>query len=184
MALLWFAISVATAAGASDPEAEGDAKAKEAFPCEQDASFRAFDFWIGDWEVRSANGQLQGHNSIRSAERGCAITEHWTSASGSTGMSINYLDRTTDQWVQVWVADGGSQIVISGSLTDAGMSLAGTLTDVRDRSTVPLRGLWTPLEDGRVRQFFEQSNDGGETWVPWFEGFYSRVDKSKGADVS
>jgi hypothetical protein len=41
---------------------------------------------------------------------------------------------------------------------------------------VPFRGLWTPLPDGRVRQFFEQSNDGGETWVPWFEGFYTRKD--------
>ena len=30
-------------------------------------------------------------------------------------------------------------------------------------------------EYGRVRQYFEQSNDGGETWVPWFEGFYTRT---------
>jgi hypothetical protein len=26
-----------------------------------------------------------------------------------------------------------------------------------------------------VRQYFEQSTDEGETWQPWFEGFYSRV---------
>jgi len=30
------------------------------------------------------------------------------------------------------------------------------------------------LPDGRVRQFFEQSTDGGETWTTWFEGFYTR----------
>jgi hypothetical protein len=36
--------------------------------------------------------------------------------------------------------------------------------------------LWTPLADGRVRQFFEQSDDDGTNWTPWFEGFYSRVD--------
>ena len=30
------------------------------------------------------------------------------------------------------------------------------------------------MDDGRVRQFFEQSNDEGETWSPWFEGFYTR----------
>ncbi|MCJ7591455.1 MAG: hypothetical protein MUO51_08890 [Woeseiaceae bacterium] len=36
---------------------------------------------------------------------------------------------------------------------------------------------WTPLPDGRVRQFFEQSDDGGVTWVSWFEGFYTRKAK-------
>jgi len=41
--------------------------------------------------------------------------------------------------------------------------------------TAPFRGLWTPQPDGRVRQFFEQSDDGGKTWKPWFEGFYTRV---------
>jgi hypothetical protein len=30
------------------------------------------------------------------------------------------------------------------------------------------------MPDGRVRQYFEQSNDDGATWEPWFEGFYTR----------
>ncbi|MFQ6005872.1 MAG: hypothetical protein ACE5OQ_10245 [Woeseia sp.] len=29
---------------------------------------------------------------------------------------------------------------------------------------------------GCVRQYFEQSNDGGEMWAAWFEGFYTRTD--------
>lgn len=149
----------------------------QAYPCQQQERFRAFDFWLGEWEVRTADGQLAGHNSIRSAERGCLLTEHWTNTSGGTGMSINYLDTITDKWVQVWLAEGGSQIMINGGMTDEGMKLVGTLHEVSDGSTVPFRGLWTPLPDGRVRQFFEQSNDGGATWIPWFEGFYSRISK-------
>jgi hypothetical protein len=89
-------------------------------------------------------------------------------------MSINYLDKTTGEWVQVWNAGGGSQIHIRGGMTDDGMLLVGTLHDVASGTTTPFRGLWTPLPDGRVRQFFEQSNDDGKTWQPWFEGFYSR----------
>ncbi len=146
----------------------------KAYPCAHDASFAAFDFWVGAWNVHDASGVLQGTNSITRDERGCVLTERWTSATGGTGMSVNFLDRITGEWVQVWNSEGGSQIQIRGGMTDDGMLLAGTLHNVAAGTTFPFRGLWTPLPDGRVRQFFEQSNDGGETWVPWFEGFYTR----------
>jgi hypothetical protein len=150
--------------------------AEQAYPCEHLERFRDFDFWIGDWEVRGASGQLAGYNTIRAEQHGCVITEFWTDIFGGTGMSINYLDDSTGQWTQVWTAESGSQIIIKGGLTDEGMSLVGTLHGVGGDTTSPFRGLWTPLPDGRVRQFFEQSNDDGETWTPWFEGFYSRID--------
>jgi len=146
----------------------------QAYPCGHDDKFREFDFWVGEWVVRGANGSMQGSNSVRPAERGCVLLENWSSATGGTGMSINYFDKLTDEWVQVWIAEGGSQINIRGGLTDEGMHLVGTIHYISNDTTAPFRGLWTPLPDGRVRQFFEQSNDGGETWAPWFEGFYSR----------
>jgi hypothetical protein len=146
----------------------------QAFPCEHQESFRDFDFWIGEWDVHLANGTFAGSNVIKAAERGCLLTEQWTGASGGTGMSINYLDQASGEWVQVWNAAGGSQIVIRGGMTDDGMALEGYIHYVGNGTTAPFRGLWTPLADGRVRQYFEQSNDEGKTWVPWFEGFYSR----------
>ena len=54
------------------------------------------------------------------------------------------------------------------------MLLVGTLHTVGTGVTKPFRGLWTPLPDGRVRQFFEHSDDGGATWVSWFDGYYTR----------
>ena len=146
----------------------------KAYPCEHDEAFRAFDFWIGEWVVHGSQGALAGTNTIERGERGCVLTENWTSASGGTGMSINYLDKITGEWVQIWNAEGGSQINIRGGMTDDGMLLVGTLHTVGAGTTLPFRGLWTPLPDGRVRQFFEQSTDGGKTWSPWFEGFYTR----------
>jgi len=56
------------------------------------------------------------------------------------------------------------------------MRLVGTIHYISTGQTAPFRGLWSPLPDGRVRQFFEQSSDGGETWATWFEGFYSRTE--------
>ncbi len=148
--------------------------AQPVFPCEDDARFAEFDFWIGRWDVHVASGQLAGENRIERAERGCVLIETWQSARGGTGMSVNYVDKITDEWVQVWNAAGGSQINIRGGLTDDGMRLVGTIHYVANGTTLPFRGLWTPLPDGRVRQFFEQSTDAGETWTPWFEGFYTK----------
>ena len=143
-------------------------------PCEADERFSEFDFWVGDWDVHDAQGNLAGSNSISREQSGCVLVESWNGSQGSTGMSINYLDKTNGEWVQIWHAASGYQIDIRGGLTEDGMLLTGTIHYINNGTTASFRGLWSELPDGRVRQFFEQSNDGGETWNPWFEGFYTR----------
>jgi hypothetical protein len=145
-----------------------------ASPCEQNAGFREFDFWVGEWEVSDGAGTVVGENSITRQESGCVLVENWRGVQGTTGMSINYLNKITDEWVQIWHAASGYQIDIRGGVTGEGMLLRGTIHYIGTGQTAPFRGLWTPLPDGRVRQFFEQSNDDGATWEPWFEGFYTR----------
>jgi hypothetical protein len=54
------------------------------------------------------------------------------------------------------------------------MLLVGTIHYIAQDKTVPFRGLWTLLDDGRVRQFFEQLDEEKDIWSPWFEGFYTR----------
>ena len=147
----------------------------QAYPCEHDERFSEFDFWLGEWEVRDAAGNIAGTNRIEKVEHGCLITETWTGASGSTGFSINYLDASDGKWVQIWNAAGGTQINYRGGLADDGMLLIGEISSAAGGTAAPFRGLWTPLPDGRVRQLFEQSNDGGETWVTWFDGYYTRT---------
>ena len=148
--------------------------AAPSFPCEELEQFRDFDFWVGSWDVHLADGTFAGSNVIAQEQRGCVLTENWTGAQGSTGMSINYLDAAKGEWVQVWHAASGYQIDIRGGLTPDGMHLNGSIHYVKNEQTLPFRGLWTALPDGRVRQFFEISQDDGETWATWFEGFYTR----------
>jgi len=169
-------LAVGQAPGAAD---EPSAPSR---PCLEDDAFREFDFWLGSWDVHSADGKFAGTNTISSAEGGCVLQEQWRGASGGTGSSINYLDKTTNQWVQVWNSEGGAQISIRGGLTDGGMLLQGHIHYVGREQTSLFRGLWTPLEDGRVRQFFEQSDDDGVTWAPWFEGFYTRRESMHRSD--
>ncbi len=169
-----FGVVCLSCAGRFQPVAAQQANQQNS-PCEDDERFRAFDFWIGHWEVSNGQGQVAGTNKIEKAEQGCLLLERWTGKSGGTGTSMNYFDPAKGKWVQVWVASAGYSILIEGGLEDGKMILAGHLIGL-DGSSTPFRGTWTPLPDGRVRQFFEQSTDEGATWTPWFDGYYVRKD--------
>lgn len=149
-------------------------------PCEYLPEYRQFDFWVGDWEVFGPSGRKAGENKIEKVGNGCVLRENWTGSGGGQGKSMNYYDHSTREWVQVWVGGGADVLPARGGLVDGSMVLKGKHY-LRDGRVQEYRGTWTPLEDGRVRQFLEKSNDGGETWFVWFDGYYKR--KAAGADA-
>jgi hypothetical protein len=141
-------------------------------PCAS-GPFREFDFWVGQWVVRGPRGKVAGENDITSEEGGCAIVEHWRSAAGGTGQSLNFYDPKAKRWKQKWVSQG-SVLEMEGEFKDGAMILEGPLQYVGQGRETILKGTWTKLPDGRLRQYFEESDDGGKTWKPWFDGYYSR----------
>ena len=150
---------------------------KNAKPCEFDQRFREFDFWLGKWAVYGnleKTGPLYGNNVLEKAQNGCMVLESWTGASGSIGTSMNYYDGTKDKWVQHWVSAGGTTINIEGGLEEESMVMMGEIFYLNGTAPVvrDFRAKWTPMENGVVRQFFEESTDNGKTWYTWFEGFY------------
>lgn len=141
--------------------------------CDAEAEFKAFDFWVGEWDVTNyANGALAGSNVIEKQEGGCMLLEKWTSAAGGTGTSLNYYNPVTMQWRQLWVSAGAYSIDISGGLVNGSMVLLGKLYSFSGEED-DFRGSWTPNEDGSVRQFFELYNSQTESWDSWFDGRYS-----------
>lgn len=170
---------LASLAGNPDYDSLVAEMTRKAYPCEHDERFRRFDFWVGSWDVHVPDGRLAGHNRIGKRERGCVLIESWQGVRGSTGTSINYFDAAASEWVQIWTDAAGNQIDIRGGMTEDGMRLTGRIHYVSSGKSADFRGLWTPLDDGRVRQFFEQSDDGGATWTPWFEGFYTRTEAQR-----
>jgi len=145
------------------------------FPCESIAGSRAFDFWVGEWEVTIADGTVVGNNYITKEPGGCVLVERWVSRGQSSGISLNFFNPQTSEWRQVWVGSGGTLIDIVGGLDGADMVLEGNITYSTSQVNAPFRGRWTPLDDGRVRQYFEQFNADEDAWQPWFEGFYRRT---------
>lgn len=68
------------------------------------ASYREFDFWVGQWDVTGISGNPAGTNEIEILMDGCVIAESWVGAGGAPGRSINTWDRDTGMWHQTWVA--------------------------------------------------------------------------------
>lgn len=140
------------------------------------AEHRAFDFWIGEWDVYVTGSEnLAGRSSITSADSGCVITEHWRSARGSfSGRSLNLYDRATGQWNQFWVDSTGEVTRFVGGphqggmrLTDPANSTAGQPAPFQTRMT------FTANADGSVRQHGETSPDGA-AWTSRYDFTYRR----------
>ena len=144
-------------------------------PCIDFPQLKQFDFWLGHWQVKLADGTVAGENNISREQKGCVLVEQWQGARGGSGMSLNYFDQAKQKWVQVWTGSEGSQIQIEGGLEDGSMILVGKLMTLGQETSADFRGTWTLLSDGRVRQFFEQYDETKNNWVPWFEGFYTKI---------
>ncbi len=156
-----------------DPRFEATVKMVErkAKPCEHDLRYRAFDFWIGEWDVYSPAGQQVGINSIEPLLSSCMLLENWTSGSGTSGKSMNYLDPATGRWHQKWVDESGQIIDYEGEFKSGAMRFEGRLTDGAGKISLS-RMTFTPQTGGSVKQFIENSTDGGGTWTVWFNGIY------------
>jgi len=140
-------------------------------PCDA-AEFRQFDFWIGRWEVTGPQGAVLGTNTIEPLAGNCGVHENWTGTRGGVGRSLNTYQASDGKWHQVWVGSGGGMLRLSGGLKGGAMVLEGETVGPNNAKTLH-RVTWTPLADG-LRQFWQSSADGGQTWTVSFDGHYSR----------
>ena len=109
--------------------------------------FRQFDFWLGDWNVADPKG--------------------------GTGSSFNIYDATNKRWHQTWVDNDGTLLELEGGIVDGKMVLDGPGKGPKGEA-VTNRIAWEKLADGRVRQTWTVSSDGGKTWTTAFDGYYSK----------
>lgn len=164
--LLAFALALAPVAHAQDAPPELPR------PCEESEAHRQLDFWVGDWRVLGAEGQVLGTSRVRSRHGGCVIEEEWTSArGGGSGLGMSFVDGEDGRWRQVWVGSTGTVVRYEGELRDGAMRFQGR-TSAADGEVTLSRATLEPVEGGRVRQRIERSSDGGTTWTRYFEGTY------------
>lgn len=134
---------------------------------------RQFDFWVGDWLVRTPDGEVAGENRIDKTLNGCVLLENWQGAKGSTGKSFNMYFERDGRWHQTWVDGRGGRLDLAGEFGEGRMVLSGEMP-ARDGGAVLHEIAWTPLENGTVKQHWRASRDGGESWNDLFVGIYEK----------
>ncbi len=142
-----------------------------AAPCDTPAH-RAFDFWLGEWQVRTPDGKLAGVNRIEREYDGCVVHERYTTGRGYSGESLNIYDASRKVWHQTWVDTSSTLLLLEGGIRDSKMVLEGQ-TIGADAQLTRHRITWTPNADGSVRQFWE-STDAKGAWSTTFDGAYTR----------
>lgn len=144
-------------------------------PCCAEA-YRAFDFWVGDWNVYTPDGKLAGTNSIAVSQDSCVLVENWKSAGGKfTGTSYNYYDQQSDTWHQVWVDNQGGSLRLAGKAGDGKMTLESQFEPSSSGPDAMNRITWTKNPDGSVRQLWESISRADSVSV-LFDGLYKHVE--------
>ncbi len=141
-------------------------------PCSSD-EHQAFDFWQGEWVVKTPDGSLAGNNSITKIQNGCVLRESWTSAKGGfTGTSLNFYHQQKEQWQQIWLDNSGGNLELKGNRVGNQMILQSEKATNDKGNSYFHRITWTLNEDGTVRQLWETIT--GENITVAFDGLYTK----------
>jgi len=138
-------------------------------PTRHDEKRRLFDFWIGDWDVRAADGRPAGRNTIRSLLGGALIHEDWQSVAGWRGQSTNFYNAERDHWEQLWLQDDGSHTHYT-----EGRIIDGALRFATNTENGPRRLSFHALPNGWVRQVGEAADAADSGWVVEYDLIYTR----------
>ena len=140
-------------------------------PCKASEAFRQFDFWIGEWDAKNAQGITVGSSSIQLILGQCVILENW-STPVMNGKSFNIYDTNDKKWHQTWVDDKGTFTHYIGEFKDGKMVYVAEIMISGKKALAKMT--FSKLPNGDVRQFGENSTDEGKTWTISFDFIYSR----------
>lgn len=141
-------------------------------PCKANDEFRQFDFWIGEWNAKNAQGITVGSSSIQLILNQCVIFENW-STPVSSGKSFNIYNAKDKKWHQTWVDDKGLLTHYVGEFKDGKMVLIAENIDSAGKKSLA-KMTFSKLPNGDVRQLGENSSDEGKTWTRSFDFTYTR----------
>ncbi|TNE57241.1 MAG: hypothetical protein EP340_09160 [Alphaproteobacteria bacterium] len=147
-------------------------------PCTSEM-LKAFDFWLGEWQVfDKESGKLIAYDRVEKDLGNCVVTERWTSLDDTfrnasapfrmRGMSLSALDG--QGWVQIWVDNMGGTIIMHGGPEEGAMVLKTQTTSYGFH----YRYHYEPLPDGSVHGFGYSKPDGQDNWTKDWDLIYKR----------
>lgn len=161
---------------AAGPQMKAGTSSERASPPCAGPRFREFDFWLGEWQVTSG-GQPVATSSIETILGGCVILETYVDPSGYSGKSFNFYDTHLDRWRQTWVDIAGNVSEFSGIVRDGSMNYQGETH--REGKRILRKMTVSKERPDCVRQYSEQSADGGRTWTVAYDFIYLALRRSR-----
>jgi tetratricopeptide (TPR) repeat protein len=145
-------------------------------PCKYGPEFRQFDFWIGEWSVVTAKGEMPaGDSRIELSLGDCVIVENWISKNSLyAGKSYNVYNTAEKRWEQFWVDNSAGMIHFYGGLKDGVMDFYTQDQNLPDGTSNQRHLRFFPLSPDKVRQFSQASADHGKTWTDEYDFIYAR----------
>ena len=150
---------------------------RNAKPCAYNPLNRQFDFWVGEWQVVTADGgSPAGESRIELILGDCVIQENWKSIGniGYEGKSYNVYDPELHRWEQFWNDNGGGMIHFYGNLKDGVMDYWTDEIPQQNGTKLKRHLQFIPNGKDQVRQFSQGSTDGGKTWHVEYDFIYNR----------
>ncbi|MCE9580144.1 MAG: DUF1579 domain-containing protein [Deltaproteobacteria bacterium] len=139
-----------------------------------DPAFRAFDFWIGAWDVTvkapatpgAPWASARGTQRVEAILGGCAIAEHFAADGPGpawAGTSLSVWQPALGQWRQTWVDDQGGYLAFTGGIEDGAMTLYG---EPRAQQGVMTRKRmrFERVTADALHWVWQQTTDDGATW--------------------
>jgi tetratricopeptide (TPR) repeat protein len=146
-------------------------------PCAYAPENRQFDFWLGEWNVITTEGETPaGESKIELILGDCVVQENWTSSGnvGYSGKSYNVYNTALKRWEQYWVDNAAGNIFFYGGLKDGVMDYWTDEIPQSDGKKLKRHLQFIKINPDTVRQFSRGSNDLGQTWFVEYDFTYNR----------
>lgn len=156
-------------------------------PCAVRPQFRQMDFWVGEWDVMSPQGQKVGESVVRLDAGECIVSESTTVTPPILSGQVAYTVRSMSMYVprrnkwQFRSFDSLGQLIeMSGEFADGVMRFTGENVYQDGRRNLDRVTFSQPVP-GQVRQLWEQSSDGGANWRVLLDGTFVRKGRAPAA---
>ena len=152
-------------------------------PCRNTPINRQFDFWVGEWEVVSPQGQPLGQSRVELSMRDCALLEHWTNVGGRSGTSLNVVDASlgSPSWRQLYVSDfGGVTDYRDGVFQDGVMTMTAKVLGATG-DTLTRRMRFIVMTPDSVHQIIDDEQPDGTRTQQFFGIYLKRGDGAEPA---
>ncbi|WP_218079648.1 DUF1579 family protein [Anthocerotibacter panamensis] len=162
------------------PSRAADESVKISKACDLPA-MKAFAFWVGAWKVVSQVKasptedqwqEIKADDNIHYILDGCALQQNYQD-SYIKGTSLTTYLPDKKMWQQVWIDNTMPNLIsFLGEFKDGKMVMLGQAT--QQGKAVTNRQTYYNITADKVDYLYEQSMDGGKTFVAIIKGVYTR----------